>query len=788
MRTLFRRMFALFTGLSLIVSGATVSLAASNATKILPDGDIFIELDISKLKIDDALREKLNLPALLASTPDSDVASDEAVSTLLTAILKRARMSVVVQFEQFPTPKGLYMALPASSDEWQQFTTLFAGDAETYTKKTHAGHDYYVADVGVFKGAVTYLDGYITASESEDMIVELFDGYASGRVLSASKLFGPVADHFLSDYFFAMYGKTSVFQEALESLENRVCDENDEEGIWGDGESTQANCAKKPNSFSALTAIGISASSFDQGIALRLNAVVDTASEFAKQLLGTPISFSLMPYALDKRPILYAETSGFRNTIKNLEETTPDFADVRDEIMKETGVDFDRDIVGMLGDTVSGAVDRHANSLLPYFTLMSDSRANKANASVTLTKLHEKIKASLTEAAAKDDNKMKVSFTEETVAGTHFSVTVDGASEDAFRDNPEAKKMFPLTVSYGITGDGILYISTNPDARTKVGTGLDLSASGGDITAGTYSGATFLNFDQLSAQVVDAVDVIYNDLSGTEKQYFARDELMDFITKLTKPWHRITSVSDSDGDQSRATVRFYFDSDVYTEAYWNSVSEAASTMETAFDRYQVVREPMEDISEDAWYGDDVLDLRMNNVVKGYDDGTFRPDKPVTRAEFVTMIVRMTGEDANNEVSESSFTDVSPNDWYAPYLRYAKTNDIVKGMPDGSFHPNNPISRAEAVQILSNLALGMEQEHFANRQDHRSYDEGFKDVQDNAWYAEGVRTAYIYGLVDGTEEGRFEPTRLLNRAEAARLIHNVLKKLQEPVDEPVNMGE
>lgn len=776
MHTLFRRMFALFAGFSLIVSGATVSLAASNAAKVLPDGDIFVELDISKLKLDDALRAKLDLSKLGANTSDSDVASDEAVLQLLRVILARMQMSVILQFEQFPSPKGVYMALPVSGDEWQQLTTLFTGDTETYTKKTHAGHDYYVADVGALDGATTYLDGYLITSESEDMLVELLDAYAAGHVLSASKLFGPVADRFLNNYFFAMYGKTSVFQDALGSVEEDVGDESD-------SDSTKQMRAY----LTAMTAGGISASSFDQGIALRFNALVDTASDFAKELLGTPISISLMPYALDKHPILYSETSGFHDMVRRFEEVTPDFADVSEEILDNTGVDLDRDVFSLLGDTVSISIDRHANGLLPYLTVLSNSQTNKAAVAVTLAKLHEKIKASLTEEAAKDDNKMNVSFAEETVAGTHFSFTIEGVSDEAFDRDPGLRAVFPLTVAYGITGDGILYVSTNPDARTKVGTGLDLSASGEDITPGTYSGAMFLNFDQLAAQAVDSVGVVYNNLSDTEKPYFARDELVDFITKLAKPWHRIVNVNDSSVDQSQSTMRFYFDNDVYTEAYWNSVSEAASTVETAFDRYQVVREPLEDVSEDAWYGNDVLDLRMNNVVKGYDDGTFRPDKPVTRAEFVAMIVRMTGEDAGETVFTSPFSDVSTHDWYAPYLRYAKNNDIVKGMPDGSFHPNNPISRAEAVQILSNLALGTEKAHFENRQDHRSY-EGFRDVKDSAWYAEGVRTAYVYGLVDGTGEGSFEPTRLLNRAEAARLIHNVLQRLQEPVDEAVNMGE
>lgn len=86
---------------------------------------------------------------------------------------------------------------------------------------------------------------------------------------------------------------------------------------------------------------------------------------------------------------------------------------------------------------------------------------------------------------------------------------------------------------------------------------------------------------------------------------------------------------------------------------------------------------------------------------GYEDGTFLPDTPITRidlAVFATMAMGFEPVDAE----ESSFSDVSPEAWYHPWLESAKVNGVIEGYPDGTFRPETPVNRAEAATIIHNI--------------------------------------------------------------------------------------
>ncbi len=95
-------------------------------------------------------------------------------------------------------------------------------------------------------------------------------------------------------------------------------------------------------------------------------------------------------------------------------------------------------------------------------------------------------------------------------------------------------------------------------------------------------------------------------------------------------------------------------------------------------------------------------LVNNNVIQGYSDGTFQPNRRVNRAEFTKILV---GGLLNGAVparpSESCFSDVGPNEWYSPYICYAKTQNLISGYPNGTFQPAGEINLAEAAKIIAN---------------------------------------------------------------------------------------
>ena len=100
---------------------------------------------------------------------------------------------------------------------------------------------------------------------------------------------------------------------------------------------------------------------------------------------------------------------------------------------------------------------------------------------------------------------------------------------------------------------------------------------------------------------------------------------------------------------------------------------------------------------EMWAKQDINELAAAEVVSGYGDGTFRPDNAVTRAEFVTMLMRIIGENGNT----SAFADVNGH-WAEKYIDKASEYGYINGYEDGTFRPDNNITRAEAVTIMSKV--------------------------------------------------------------------------------------
>lgn len=122
--------------------------------------------------------------------------------------------------------------------------------------------------------------------------------------------------------------------------------------------------------------------------------------------------------------------------------------------------------------------------------------------------------------------------------------------------------------------------------------------------------------------------------------------------------------------------------------------------------------PFTDVPENSPYFEAIEHLRTNNVLKGYEDGTFRPDARVNRAEFVKLIANpyilnteRLNECLNQELEEDEttvfFPDVRRDSWYAREVCLAKTAQLIDGYPDGTYRPGAYISFVEAAKILGN---------------------------------------------------------------------------------------
>lgn len=151
-------------------------------------------------------------------------------------------------------------------------------------------------------------------------------------------------------------------------------------------------------------------------------------------------------------------------------------------------------------------------------------------------------------------------------------------------------------------------------------------------------------------------------------------------------------------------------------------------------KYWSSKNDFSDVSADKWYNNAVSTLCNMGVIGGYADGTFRPDAPISRAEFAKIAVSFTQN--NGSAVYNYFTDVKTTDWFAPYVTAAKDAGLIEGYSDGSFKPESKITRAEACAIV-NRTLGRKPSKAHMKISGRI---DWPDVQTTDWFYEAIMEA------------------------------------------------
>lgn len=171
-----------------------------------------------------------------------------------------------------------------------------------------------------------------------------------------------------------------------------------------------------------------------------------------------------------------------------------------------------------------------------------------------------------------------------------------------------------------------------------------------------------------------------------------------------------------------------------------------------------VAEPFGDI-EDHWAFEFIEELRLAGLIQGKTTGKFAPDSYLTRAELTKMVVGMYGIATPSSVTGKPFSDVETNAWHAVYISAAKKAGILDGYPDGTFKPDQAVSRVEALKILLE----------ASKKTLVADPTSFSDTDATAWYAIYVNYAKASGLVVGYGNGKFGPANVVTRAEFAKMV-------------------
>lgn len=144
-----------------------------------------------------------------------------------------------------------------------------------------------------------------------------------------------------------------------------------------------------------------------------------------------------------------------------------------------------------------------------------------------------------------------------------------------------------------------------------------------------------------------------------------------------------------------------------------------------------------DVDKGDWFNTPVSTLSAMGIIGGYEDGSFQPNAPITRAEFAAIAVRFF-EEKSVDYEMGSFIDIEGDEWYADAIQAAKEYGIIGGYPDGSFQPNDVITRAEACSIVNRTLKRIpEKEHLLPESLMRVWPDN-ADV--DAWFYEDMQEA------------------------------------------------
>ena len=146
---------------------------------------------------------------------------------------------------------------------------------------------------------------------------------------------------------------------------------------------------------------------------------------------------------------------------------------------------------------------------------------------------------------------------------------------------------------------------------------------------------------------------------------------------------------------------------------------------------------------------------------GYEDGTIKPNNYITRQEAAAIISRLS--DIYSENNKNNYKDINISDWSYNYITSLSKDNILNGYPDGTFKPNNYISRAETAKI------------FSLYENKSGYSSKFFSDTSNHWALKYIENGVNNGWIDGYPDGTFKPDSYITRAEFIKIANKVFER-------------
>lgn len=160
-------------------------------------------------------------------------------------------------------------------------------------------------------------------------------------------------------------------------------------------------------------------------------------------------------------------------------------------------------------------------------------------------------------------------------------------------------------------------------------------------------------------------------------------------------------------------------------------------------------------------------------IVGYNDGTFRADNDMTRAEAAAIFARLISEEKNEKISgKSTFKDIDKNAWYVDYVGYLVKYDVINGYNDGTFRPEDNVTRAEFV------TMAVRYYEIFNEVKKTGYTVKYTDVSSNYWAYIDIAFAKNIGWLNGYADGTFKGDNNITRAEVVTVTNHATGRIPD----------
>ncbi|OKL36740.1 S-layer homology domain-containing protein [Domibacillus mangrovi] len=169
-----------------------------------------------------------------------------------------------------------------------------------------------------------------------------------------------------------------------------------------------------------------------------------------------------------------------------------------------------------------------------------------------------------------------------------------------------------------------------------------------------------------------------------------------------------------------------------------------------------------DVDTDFWAYEEIMFSAEKGYLNGYSDGKFQPNRAITRAQAAKIVANALQFEKDNVTDQTVFKDIQSNNEFLPYIRFLKQKDIMSGYEDGTFKPNEPLTRAQMARLLS-TAFQLDG-HAAKP---------FTDVRKDHWAAHYIDTLAANNITVGNSNGTFGPSQHVTRAQTAAFLYRAI---------------